>query len=201
MDDELKLVEELDAANAALASLAAYGEDALLVPVSLATRAIAKAAPAITHLHAEIEALKSDVDELVRAGSDEATENERLVKERDEANVRVRAITEVLNFSAEQTQKAEAQRDAALQLSTLTSSHDEVKALADAIAQRDELRHELVTANICLDKAVKDRDVAREALRQIAAVRPEVVTHVPEGFEPVLSCQQIASRTLEGGEG
>ena len=39
----------------------------------------------VTHLHAEIEALKSDVDELVRAGSDEATEVERLVKERDEA--------------------------------------------------------------------------------------------------------------------
>ena len=58
MDDDLKLVEHHDSWAAAAT---------------------------ITRLHAEIEALKSDVSDLVRAGSDEATENERLVKERDEA--------------------------------------------------------------------------------------------------------------------
>ncbi len=37
----------------------------------------------------------------------------------------------------------------------------------------------------------------REALTKIRAVRPEIVTHVPEGFAPVLSCQQIASDALQ----
>ena len=39
---------------------------------------LSEAGTTITRLHAEIEALKSDVADLVRAGSDEATENERL---------------------------------------------------------------------------------------------------------------------------
>lgn len=103
MDDDLKLVERLK--NGAIEA-GYHGYDGTVLQ---------EASKAITRLHAEIEALKSDVSDLVRAGSDEATENERLVKERDEANVRVRAITEVLNFSAEQTQTAEAQRDAALE--------------------------------------------------------------------------------------
>ena len=41
-------------------------------------RLLLRCATTITRLHAEIEALKSDVSDLVRAGSDEATENERL---------------------------------------------------------------------------------------------------------------------------
>ena len=49
-------------------------------------RLLLRCATTITRLHAEIEALKSDVSDLVRAGSDEATENERLVKERDETS-------------------------------------------------------------------------------------------------------------------
>ena len=66
MDEDLKLVERLRAR------------------VSNPTL-MEEAAATITRLRDEIEALKSDVSDLVRAGSDEATENERLVKERDEA--------------------------------------------------------------------------------------------------------------------
>lgn len=80
-----------------------------MTALQIETQARAEAA------EAEVERLKSDVDDLVRAGSDEATENARL----------------------------------------------------------------------------------REALTKIAAVRPEIVTHVPEGFAPILSCQQIASDALQ----
>ena len=52
-------------------------------------RLIAATDATITRLHAENEALKSDVSDLVRAGSDEATENERLVKERDRCHARL----------------------------------------------------------------------------------------------------------------
>ena len=73
MDDDLKLVAELSAIA---------DQDFVAEYVC---NAAAKAAATITRLHAEIEALKSDVADLVRAGSDEATENEQLVKERDDA--------------------------------------------------------------------------------------------------------------------
>ena len=73
MDEDLKLVERLK--NGAIEA-GYHGYDGTVLQ---------EASKAITRLHAEIEALKSDVSDLVRAGSDEATENERLVKERDEA--------------------------------------------------------------------------------------------------------------------
>ena len=59
MDEDLKLVERLRARVS----------NPTLMEEAVAT---------ITRLHAEIEALKSDVSDLVRAGSDEATEVERL---------------------------------------------------------------------------------------------------------------------------
>ena len=87
MDEDLKLVDQL------------LFEATRGYMTSVARDVMAKAAATITRLHAtitqmtnaidglefqlnearaEIEALKSDVSDLVRAGSDEATENERL---------------------------------------------------------------------------------------------------------------------------
>ena len=88
MDDEQKLVSE-----ARSIALSAF--------ITAPPRLLNDLADAVERLHgcrtahqdtidaltAEIEALKSDVSDLVRAGSDEATENERLVKERDEARM------------------------------------------------------------------------------------------------------------------
>ena len=62
MDEDLKLIEHLRQNSG----------------VSALGRLMGHAATTITRLRAEIEALKSDVSDLVRAGSDEATENERL---------------------------------------------------------------------------------------------------------------------------
>lgn len=66
MDEDLKLADKL-----LFEATAGY-------MTSVTRDVMAEAAATITHLHAEIEALKSDVSDLVRAGSDEATENERL---------------------------------------------------------------------------------------------------------------------------
>ena len=76
MDDDLTLVEEVDNEMAGREPGFADARGELLF----------RCAATITRLHAENEALKSDVSDLVRAGSDEATENERLVKERDETS-------------------------------------------------------------------------------------------------------------------
>lgn len=81
MDDELKLVERLrqKAIDLRLGDYyrsGGVGKSAVVADEK--ARILDEAAAAITRLHAEIEALKSDVSDLVRAGSDEATENERL---------------------------------------------------------------------------------------------------------------------------
>ena len=57
MDEDLKLIEQLRQNSG----------------VSALGRLMGHAATTITRLHAEIERLKSDVSDLVRAGSDEAT--------------------------------------------------------------------------------------------------------------------------------
>jgi FtsZ-binding cell division protein ZapB len=84
------------------------------VSMTIPSNIAARAAEAITRLHAEIEALKSDVSDLVRAGSDEATENERLVKERDEWKERALDRGVVGANWMDRAIAAEAQRDAAL---------------------------------------------------------------------------------------
>lgn len=81
MDDELKLVERLrqKAIDLRLGDYyrsGGVGKSAVVADEK--ARILDEAAATITRLHAEIEALKSDVSDLVRAGSDEATENERL---------------------------------------------------------------------------------------------------------------------------
>jgi hypothetical protein len=53
-------------------------------------------------------------------------------------------------------------------------------------------------AEMRADKWKAETARLREALTKIRAVRPEIATHVPEGFAPVLSCQQIATDALTG---
>ena len=98
MDEDLKLIEQLRQNSG----------------VSALGRLMGHAATTITRLRAEIEALKSDVSDFVRAGSDEATENERLVKERDEWKERALDRGVVGANWMDRAIAAEAQRDAAL---------------------------------------------------------------------------------------
>jgi FtsZ-binding cell division protein ZapB len=137
---------------------------------------------AITRLRAEIEALKSDVSDLVRAGSDEATENERLVKERDEALAEIALwngkavalesdeldglaakwprVVKVMLDAERRAETAEAQRDAALEaLEAVRAGSDEATENERLVKERDEARmlnDMLIAAARTLD-TVKDK--------------------------------------------
>ena len=101
MDEDLKLVNRLLKPSPV----------SMTIPSNIAARA----AEAITRLRAEIEALKSDVSDLVRAGSDEATENERLVKERDSLIATVAEHITARSERCAERDVARAQRDTALE--------------------------------------------------------------------------------------
>jgi FtsZ-binding cell division protein ZapB len=112
MDEDLKLIEHLRQNSG----------------VSALGRLMGHAATTITRLRAEIEALKSDVSDLVRAGSDEATENERLVRERDEALSHHFEALKVYSATTTRAETAEAQRDAALKaLKPFADAHAALK--------------------------------------------------------------------------
>jgi prophage DNA circulation protein len=153
---------------------------------------------AITRLHAEIEALKSDVSDLVRAGSDEATENERLVKERDEAladNAKLRMMMEAreklgeafgvdmhknateaaLEFAQREidaiarAETAEAQRDAALK-----ALKEADEALCDYACATDDVpckRSASQCNEMCGEPAVFARQAIARASRTLDTVK------------------------------
>lgn len=79
-------------------------------------------------------------------------------------------------------------------------SEQEWRARAEAAeATLAEATSATMMAEIRANKLMAGNARLREALTKIAAVRPEIVTHVPEGFAPVLSCQQIATDALTSG--
>jgi len=78
-------------------------------------------------------------------------------------------------------------------------TEEEWKARAEAAeATLAEATSATMMAEMRADKLQAENARLREALIKIAAVRPEIVTHAPEGFAPVLSCQQIAKAALSG---
>jgi hypothetical protein len=77
-------------------------------------------------------------------------------------------------------------------------TEEEWRARAEAAeATLAEATSATMMAEMRADKLQAETARLREALTKIAAVRPEIVTHVPEGFAPVLSCQQIATDALQ----
>ena len=174
MDDDLKLVERLnDEAEFFSPNIPTRPIRAALSEVDCrhldgVSDLLSNAATTITRLHAEItqmtntidglefqlnearaeiERLESDVSDLVRAGSDEATENERLVKERDEAladNAKLRMMMEAREKLGE---------------AFGVDMHKNATEAALEFAQRE------IDAIARAETAEAQRDVALEALR------------------------------------
>jgi len=125
----------------------------------------------------------------------------RLEGERDEAlkdNKKLRMMMEAREklqdaFGVDMHQNA---TEAALEF-----AQREIDAVARAEAAEATLAEATsatMMAEMRADKLQAENARLREALTKIAAVRPEIVTHAPEGFAPVLSCQQIAKAALSG---
>lgn len=120
MDEDLKLADRL--ARHAVGAVNELEDDLfaaheaitrLHATITQMTNAIDGLEFQLNEARAEIERLKSDVSDLVRAGSDEATENERLVKERDDWKERALDRGVVGANWMDRAIAAEAQRDAA----------------------------------------------------------------------------------------
>ena len=193
MDDDLKLVERLADYGLRWAELAQGSQFTTIDSQMLGDQARmnAAAATAITRLHAEIEALKSDVSDLVRAGSDEATENERLVKERDEAladNAKLRRMMEAREKLGE---------------AFGVDMHKNATEIALEFAQRE------INATIRAETAEAQRDAALAALRPFAECAKHHIGEGESSAETFRHCAsgshrvtvghfRAASRTLEG---
>ena len=156
MDDDLKLVDQL-LFEATAGHMTSVTRDVM-----------ANAAEAITRLRAEIEDLKSDVSDLVRAGSDEATENERLVREREGCSLGVGCYEVGICFAMSQGQPDRCGR-------TPSPDQREIDAIARAEA------------------AEAQRDAALGGLRDIKAY----IEHQGDRAT-VADIARAASRTLEG---
>ena len=149
MDEDLKLIEQLRQNSG----------------VSALGRLMGHAATTITRLRAEIEALKSDVSDLVRAGSDEATENERLVRERDEALSHHFEALKVYSATTTRAETAEAQRDAALK-----ALKEADEALCDYACATDDVpckRSSSQCNEMCGEPAVFARQAIARAYRAL----------------------------------
>ena len=207
MDEDLKLVERLEHRAKEHRALFGSAKDFHVMEEAAAT--ITRLRATITQMTntidglefqrndawSEIETLKSDVSDLVRAGSDEATENERLVKERDTALFQAESIA---NYTAAFYGPPENWQPMTGDLNGLLSQiSNAVTGLA--LASRAET-------------AEAQRDAALEALSLLASIwhhgsfvaetrnerlLSDMLTHL--GLWPVQNF--AASRTLEGGEG
>ncbi len=205
MDEDLKLTERLrqKAIDLRLGDYyrsGGVGKSAVVADEK--ARIFEEAAEAITRLRAEIEALKSDVSDLVRAGSDEATEVERLVKERDELradNAKLRRMMEAreklgeafgvdmhknateiaLEFAQREinattrAETAEAQRDAALE--ALKASREGLSIAAGWARSKPDSQR-------ARDKIKRGLDAIREVLNPAKAAR--AASRTLEGVEP-----------------
>jgi chromosome segregation ATPase len=138
--------------------------------------AIAEARATITRLEGEAVAYQNTIDGLEFL-------NKRLEGERERQDaqfIEVRgSLLDTIESVIDDREKAKARAEAA------------EATLAEATSAT-------MMAEMRADKLMAENARLREALIKIAAVRPEIATHVPEGFAPVFSCQQIAKAALSG---